>query len=60
MANDWKHNLPMILTYARAAAAPEATIETASDRLLAEAARAPRAPPLPPQAEARLADIGRA
>lgn len=37
----------------------EAVIEPASDRLLAEAARSPRAPPLPPQAEARLAEIGR-
>ena len=37
----------------------ETAIETASDRLLAEAARSPRAPPLPPQAVARLAEIGR-
>lgn len=37
----------------------EGVIEAASDRLLAEAARAPDAPPLPPQAEARLAALGK-
>lgn len=38
----------------------EGVIEAASDRLLAEAASAPGAPPLPPQAEARLAALGKA
>jgi 1-acyl-sn-glycerol-3-phosphate acyltransferase len=37
----------------------ETAIETASDRLLAEAARAPGAPPMPPLAETRLAEIGK-
>jgi len=36
----------------------EAVIEPASDRLLVEAARSPRPPPLPPQAVTRLAEIG--
>jgi 1-acyl-sn-glycerol-3-phosphate acyltransferase len=37
----------------------ETAIETAADRLLAEAARSRPTPPLPPLAEARLAEIGR-
>jgi 1-acyl-sn-glycerol-3-phosphate acyltransferase len=37
----------------------ETAIETASDRLLVEATRARKAPPLPPQAVARLAEIGK-
>lgn len=37
----------------------EAAIEAASDRLLVEAAGSSRAPPLPPQAVARLAEIGK-
>ncbi len=37
----------------------QGVIEAASDRLLVEAARSPRAPPLPPLAEARLAEIGK-
>jgi 1-acyl-sn-glycerol-3-phosphate acyltransferase len=36
----------------------EGVIEAASDRLLVEAARSPRTPPLPPQAVARLTEIG--
>ncbi|MEJ8574905.1 lysophospholipid acyltransferase family protein [Microbaculum marinum] len=36
----------------------EATIETASDRLLVEAARAPAPPPLPESARQRLAALG--